>query len=111
MAPIEHPGARLRSFRESLGLTLRQAAEQLHVSHPALRMWEMGQSVPSSPVREAIGLWSCGACPAEMWGLTPKEAKFAERLASVVPARPAFSPDDTGEHPVVKHDATGTEDA
>ena len=82
------PGARLRAFRESLNLTLREAAEQLHVTHPALRQWELDEVIPSEPFRLALQKWSGGKLTSEMWGLTPREERIAEQLAEVATARP-----------------------
>lgn len=96
-------GARLRAFRESLGLSLRAAAGQLHVSHPALKSWEEGDVPPEPPFRRAIEVWTSGAIKEDDWPPAPREREY-EAKASLV--RAAVGTDESGELPAVP--ATGT---
>lgn len=90
-----HPGARLRSFRERLGISLREAARQLHVAHPALKDWEEEQQVPTAAYRDAIEVWTGGDIKAGAWPLSERERGIVENASMVKPATKA---------------ATGTED-
>ena len=80
-------GQQLRRFREQLGLSMRAAAEQMGVTHVAMRNWENGiGEPPSAPYRERIERWSSGAIAAVGWGMTIRERREAAALASVRPA-------------------------
>lgn len=97
-------GMRLRAFRESLGLSLRAAAVQLHVSHPALKSWEEGSVPPEPPFRRAVEVWTSGAVKESDWCPATREREY-EAKASLV--RPAVSADESGSLPAVAV-ATGT---
>lgn len=80
-----HPGSRLKAFRIENGLSLREAARQLHVVHPALKEWEEGRQVPVPAYRDAIQVWTRGAIRAEEWPLSEAERKAVINAAQVVP--------------------------
>ena len=73
----KRPHTRLRDFRVALGLSLRQASQQLGVSHVALRTWETVKP-PEGPYRDLIEVWSGVKLPASMWPLSPTEKKVAK---------------------------------
>lgn len=96
------PNERLRAFRIRLGLTVRGAAEQLRVVHPAYIDWESGTQVPTQPYRDAIEVWTSGDIRASEWPLKEREAEIVEKAAQVKAAVPASSgklPDDEDEKP------------
>lgn len=98
---------RLRAFRESLGLSLRAAAVQLHVSHPALKSWEEGDTPPEPPFRRAVEVWTSGAIKESDWSPAAREREYEAKALLV---RPAVSANDTGEHPTAEAPpATGTD--
>ena len=80
------PGLRLRKFRKALGLSLREAARQLHTTHPALKDWEDEQQTPMAPYREAIEVWTGGDVKAADWPLEGREKQIADAAAAVRPA-------------------------
>lgn len=86
-------GVRLRTFREERGISLREAARQLHVVHPALREWEDDRQTPAPPYRDAIEVWTDGRIKASEWPVSTREREIAERAAAV---RRAVSSDDAG---------------
>lgn len=81
-------GKRLRAHRVRLGLGLRAAAEQLHVSHPTLRDWEEEEQIPSPPYRDAIEIWTRGDVKADSWPVSDREKETAKNASLVKPARP-----------------------
>jgi transcriptional regulator with XRE-family HTH domain len=83
---MRHPGRQLRAFREARGLSLREAARQLHVVHPALKDWEDEHQSPSAPYRDAIEVWTHGAIPSACWPVSDRERDIALRAAAVRPA-------------------------
>jgi cytoskeletal protein RodZ len=99
-----HPGERLRAFRLSRKITLRAAARQLRVKHPALKDWEDGE-VPSPPYRTAIEVWTLGEIRAADWPLSTKEREAVENAARVQPCTesgtvetgPGLASADSGE--------------
>jgi transcriptional regulator with XRE-family HTH domain len=92
------PADGLRAFRDSLDLSLAEAARQLGVSHVTLRNWERGALVPSEDYRRAIETWTGGAVPADAWPVGERERRRLERVARVQLAKPAESgPLPTGE--------------
>jgi len=100
-----HPGLRLREFREARKISLREAARQLHVAHPALKDWETNQ-VPTPPYREAIERWTNGAIKASDWPLSPREREIVANARQVGPVRepesgPSLDPDASDEFPSV----------
>ena len=84
---LKHPGKRLRRFREDLGLTLRSAARQLHVQHPALKAWEEGET-PMAAYRRAIQVWTQGAIRHDEWPLSIREREVTAAAARVRRAKP-----------------------
>jgi transcriptional regulator with XRE-family HTH domain len=92
MAPVRHPGVRLRAFREARKLSLREAARQLHATHPALKDWEDGGQTPMAPYRDAIEVWTSGDVRSDSWPLEGREKQIAENAARVKPA------DESGPH-------------
>lgn len=86
MAGRSHPGVRLRAFREERSLSMREAARQLHVVHPALKDWEDGNQTPTAPYRDAIEIWTNGTIKAAEWPLTGRERQIASNAAMVKPA-------------------------
>lgn len=104
MPPSKRPGPRLRQFRERLGLSLREAARQLHVAHPALKDWEGEEQTPTAPYRDAIEVWTGGEIKASDWPLQGRERDIAQNAAKV---GPAVSAAESGEHNAIK--TTGTE--
>lgn len=102
----EHPGPRLRRFREGLGLSLREAARQLHVAHPALKDWEEEKQTPTSPYRDAIEVWTNGDIKASDWPLSGRERDIVENAAKV---GPAIGASESGEHGAVNVGSTGTD--
>jgi hypothetical protein len=111
MDPTEHPGPRLRAFRETRHISLRDAARQLHTVHPALKDWEERQQVPTQPFRDAIEVWTQGEIRAAEWPLSMREREIIANAAQVVAAvakvppapksAPDASADDTGERAAV----------
>lgn len=81
-------GSKLRAFRVSLGLSLREASVQLNVTHPALRSWEEGESPPWPMFRRAIEVWTHGTVKASDWPMSPRESELEHAAALVQPARP-----------------------
>lgn len=79
-------GKRLRRFRIGLKISLREAARQLHVAHPALKDWEDETQTPSPPYREAIERWSGGSIKATDWPVSARERDMAAQAAAVRPA-------------------------
>lgn len=93
-------GVRLREFRVARDLSLREAARQLHVVHPALREWEEDRQTPAPAYRDAIEVWTNGEILASSWPASPREREIAERAGAVKPC----TTDDSGEHPAIKSD-------
>ena len=93
-------GARLRVFREGLPLSLRAAARQLHVAHPALKDWESDEQTPAPPYREAIEVWTEGTIKASEWPLSGREHVIVEN-AGLVKAAVAAVPRDRKSGPIV----------
>lgn len=85
---LRRPGPRLRRFREDRDLSLREAARQLHVAHPALKDWEDETQTPSAPYRDAIEVWTEGDIKASEWPLEGREKQIADNAASVKPVVP-----------------------
>jgi transcriptional regulator with XRE-family HTH domain len=81
----EHPGTRLRRFRQELDISQREAARQLHVKHPSLREWEAGEQTPTHPYREAIEVWTNGAVRACDWPLSGRELEIVTNAKKVGP--------------------------
>lgn len=90
-----------RQFRKARG-GARKAAEELHVTHAAVLSWEKGRSVPSQPYREAIERWSGGTILASGWKLNRRERELIRAAGKVSAA-------ESGEHPVVDAESTGTD--
>lgn len=95
------PAQRLRAFREARKITLRAAARQLRVAHPALSDWETGDQIPSPPYRAAIEVWTRGQIAADEWPVKGREREAAENAAKVVPCAdsikvPAAAPSESG---------------
>jgi len=86
MSHHDHPGPRLRSFRDVRGISLRDAARQLHTVHPALKDWEEMQQVPTVPFRDAIEVWTGGEIKASEWPLSVREREIIASASRVVPA-------------------------
>lgn len=103
---LRRPGPRLKRFRETRGLSLREAARQLHVAHPALKDWEDETQTPSQPYRDAIEVWTEGDIKASEWPLEGREKQIAENAASVKPAVPRASESGPTLKPTPR--ATGT---
>lgn len=61
-------GKRIRAARRSRGLTLRQLAPLLGVSHAAVDRWERGVNGPSDALKVSIASWA-GEDPDEMFSL------------------------------------------
>lgn len=76
----------MKAFREERGISLREAARQLHVKHPALKDWEDGRKLPSPPYRDAIEVWTEGLIKAGEWPLTKQESEAVKNTALVRPA-------------------------
>lgn len=87
-------GARLRKFREGLGLSLREGARQLHVAHPALKDWEDESQVPTYPYRQAIEVWTGGTVKVEDWSLSDRELDIVKNANLVRPATARTGTDD-----------------
>lgn len=85
MVDRSSPGALLRAFREERGLSLREAARQLHVVHPALKDWEEDDQTPTAPYRDAIEVWTNGHIKASDWPLHGRELQIVNRAALVKP--------------------------
>lgn len=109
MDPLQHPGVRLRTFRETRKISLRDAARQLHTVHPALKDWEEGQQVPTSPNRDAIEVWTEGEIKADEWPLSARERDLISNAAKVVPAVSKTPTPAPASAPAVP-DATQTQD-
>lgn len=88
----------LRGTMAAAGLSQQALAEKLGVKQPSVSAWLKGDSRPDAVQRDALEVTL--GIPREWWR-KPEEQERLERLLL----------EDTGEHPVVKHDATGTEDA
>ena len=72
-------GALLRRYRLSRGLSLRDAALRLRVSHVTVWEWEAGSRIPSHRLKPRIERWSRGAVPAFSWPLSGRELAKQER--------------------------------
>lgn len=82
------PGMKLSEYRRAKGLSAREAASQMGVSHVAVLAWESGQS-PAQPYRELIERWSGGELPRTMWPPNKAERDVAEKLEGLaVPTDP-----------------------
>jgi transcriptional regulator with XRE-family HTH domain len=103
---LRNPGPRLKRFREARQLSLREAARQLHVAHPALKDWEDEPQTPSQPYRDAIEVWTGGDVKAADWPLEGREKQIAENAASVKPAVPRASESGSTLKPSTR--STGT---
>ena len=75
----------LKRFRKKAGLSHRQAAAQLGVTHSALIAWEGGKNNPAPAMRTAIATWTSGAVPADSW---PPNGPMAQRASRVRPCTP-----------------------
>lgn len=69
-----------------MGLSAREAARQLKVSHVTLLDWESEARNPSKDYRKAISRWSGGGVPEASWPLSKRELARAARLESVQPS-------------------------
>lgn len=104
----QHPGPRLRAFRERLGLSLRAAARQLNVAHPALKDWEEEHQTPTPPYRDAIEVWTRKEICAADWPLSGRERVVVENAAKVGPAVAAA---ESGEHSLAGESPKSDDDA
>lgn len=96
MARRSDPRVALARFIEKTGVSRREAARQLHVSHPTLLAWIDGSRTPEVGARrEAIERWTSGQVPASSWENDEERAK-REAIEAVAPFQPV-------------EDATGTD--
>ena len=82
-------GAMLRRFREKHGLSLREAARQLHIAHPVLLAWEVGRFAPVHAYRRAIERWTRGEIAADAWAVPAVERETMARASRVRPIKRA----------------------
>jgi len=85
MSKVMNAPRLLKRFREGAGLSHRQAAKQLGVSHAALIAWEGGKNNPAPEMRQAIARWTSDEVPADRW---PPNGQRARRAAKVRPCTP-----------------------
>ncbi len=83
---------------------MRKAADQLNVTHPALKDWEEEEQVPVAPYRDAIEVWTRGEIKAAEWPLNDRDRVLVENAAKVGPA--VASSTESGEHNAVKPKTT-----
>lgn len=77
---MRNPGSKaLRSLRVKLGLSLRDAAAQIGVSHVVWHQWENGRT-PRELFRAELERWSGGAVPASLWRLGKLETRLRARV-------------------------------
>jgi transcriptional regulator with XRE-family HTH domain len=86
MSQHNRAAERLTTFRTLLGLSIREAARQLGVTHTTLIQWEGGVCVPGPENREAIERWTRRAVRASSW---PGRGYQAKRRLEVPRVRPA----------------------
>lgn len=72
----------LKAFVAAGGLTLKEAAEALHCTHPALHAWFSGKSVPTARFRKNIETWTGGAIAESAWEATDDVAPFRKGTAA-----------------------------
>lgn len=78
-------GPRLRAWRESRSIGIREAARELHVSHQNLANWESELQNPLEPYREAIEVWTGGDIKAGEWPVSEREERARMNAAKVRP--------------------------
>lgn len=79
--------AKFDKFLKDNGISIRRAAESLHVSDPTILDWRNDRKTPSPEHRVAIRTWTKGAIAEGDWQ-TKREREQAKSAALVKPFEP-----------------------
>jgi hypothetical protein len=90
MSRIPGPG-KFRKFLRTNKISIRKAADALHVTDPTIIAWRDGDKAPSPEHRVAIRVWTNGEVLDDDWR-TDRERDQAANAALVRPFGPATTP-------------------